>query len=190
MAIGLLVLRIVAGALFARHGAQRLFGFFGGHGPNATGGFFESLGPRPARLMALAVGLAELAGGALFAVGLLSPLAAALMIAVMLTAIATVHWHSGVWVTDGGFEYNLVLATVAFSVTLRRRRQVVVRPRARPARRGREVGPCRAGWRPARRTRRGRRAVPANSRLDRRDAGAGVTTCSTAGRVGAWPAVW
>jgi putative oxidoreductase len=190
MAIGLLVLRIVAGALFAGHGAQKLFGFFGGHGLNATGSVFESLGLRPARIMALAVGLAELAGGALFALGLLTPLAAALMIVVMVTAIATVHWHSGVWVTDGGFEYNLVLATVAFSVTLRRRRQVIVRPRRRLARRGREVGPCRAAWRPARRTRRDRRAVPAQSPLDGRHAGAGMTTCSTAGRGGASPAVW
>lgn len=107
-----MVLRIVVGALFAGHGAQKLFGFFGGHGVNATGGFFESLGLRPGGIMALAAGLAELAGGALFALGLL---AAALMIAVMVTAIATVHWHSGVWVTNGGFEYNLVLAIVAFS---------------------------------------------------------------------------
>jgi putative oxidoreductase len=67
--------------------------------------------------MALAAGLAELAGGALFALGLLTPVAAALMIAVMVTAIATVHRHSGVWLTNAGFEYNLVLATVAFSVT-------------------------------------------------------------------------
>ena len=116
MALGLLVLRIVAGALFAGRGAQKLFGFFGGHGLNATGGFFESRGLRRSGIIPPRAGLAELAGGALFALGLLTPLVAALMIAVMVTAIATVHSHSGVRVTNGGFEYNFVLATVAFPV--------------------------------------------------------------------------
>jgi putative oxidoreductase len=116
MALGLLVLRIVVGALFVGHGAQKLFGFFGGHGLDGTGAFFESLGLRPGRMMALAAGLAELTGGALFALGLLTPLAATLLIAVMVTAIATVHGRNGVWVTNGGFEYNLVLAAVPFAV--------------------------------------------------------------------------
>lgn len=116
MALGLLVLRIVTGALFAGHGAQKLFGAFGGHGLAGTGAFVESLGLRPGRMMALAAGLGELAGGTLLALGLLTPLAAAVLIAVMVTAIATVHWQNGLWVTDGGFEYNLVLATVAFAV--------------------------------------------------------------------------
>jgi putative oxidoreductase len=116
MTLGLLVLRIVVGALFVGHGAQKLFGFFGGHGLDGTGAFFESLGLRPGRMMALAAGLAELTGGALFALGLLTPLAATLLIAVMVTAIATVHGRNGVWVTNGGFEYNLVLAAVPFAV--------------------------------------------------------------------------
>jgi putative oxidoreductase len=90
--------------------------FFGGHGLDGTGAFFESLGLRPGRMMALAAGLAELTGGALFALGLLTPLAATLLIAVMVTAIATVHGRNGVWVTNGGFEYNLVLAAVPFAV--------------------------------------------------------------------------
>jgi putative oxidoreductase len=116
MTLGLLVLRIVVGALFIGHGAQKLFGFFSGHGLDGTGAFFESLGLRPGRMMALAAGLAEMTGGALFALGLLTPLAATLMIAVMVTAIATVHGRNGVWVTNGGFEYNLVLAAVPFAV--------------------------------------------------------------------------
>src|SRR3977135_3190384 len=116
MTLGLLVLRIIVGALFVGHGAQKLFGFFGGHGLDGTGAFFASLGLRPGRMVALAAGLGELTGGALFALGLLTPLAATLLIAVMVTAIATVHGRNGVWVTNGGFEYNLVLAAVAFAV--------------------------------------------------------------------------
>lgn len=117
MSLGLLVLRVVIGALFIGHGAQKLFGFFGGHGPSGTGAFFESLGLRPGRAMALGAGMAELAGGALFALGLLTPLAAAMLIAVMAVAVATVHWSKGLWVSDGGFEYNLVLSAAAFTVT-------------------------------------------------------------------------
>lgn len=117
MNLGLLIVRVVVGALFMGHGAQKLFGSFGGHGPRGTGAFFESLGLRPGRAMAIGAGLAELTGGALFALGLITPLAAALLIAVMAVAVATVHWSKGLWVSDGGFEYNLVLAAVAFGVT-------------------------------------------------------------------------
>jgi putative oxidoreductase len=117
MELGLLVLRVVVGALFVGHGSQKLFGWFGGAGLDGTGGFFESLGLRPGRTLALAAGLAELAGGLLFAAGLMTPLAAALLIAVMTCAIAIVHWPNGLWVSNGGFEYNLVLIAAAFSVT-------------------------------------------------------------------------
>jgi len=68
-------------------------------------------------MLAFGAGLAEVAGGALLALGLVTPLAAALLIAVMATAVATVHWQNGVWATEGGFEYNLVLAAIAFAVT-------------------------------------------------------------------------
>lgn len=117
LALGLLVLRVIVGALFAGHGTQKLFGWFGGHGPDGTGAFFESVGLRPGRAMAICAGLAELAGGALFACGLLTPLAAAMLIAVMVTAVASVHWAKGLWASDGGLEYNLVLVAVAFAVT-------------------------------------------------------------------------
>jgi putative oxidoreductase len=117
MALGLFVLRVVVGGLFIGHGAQKLFGFFGGHGLQGTGAHFDALGFRPGRTMALAAGLAELIGGALFALGLVTPLAAVLLIAVMTTAIGSVHWRGGLWATNGGFEYNLVLVAVAFAVT-------------------------------------------------------------------------
>src|SRR3954451_7580614 len=117
MDVGLLVLRVVVGALMAGHGAQKLFGWFGGPGIAGAAGMMEQLRFRPVRGMALMAGFGEFAGGILFAAGLLTPLAAALIIAVMGTAIASVHWRAGIWSTKGGYEYNLVLIATAFAVT-------------------------------------------------------------------------
>lgn len=117
MELGLLALRMVVGGLFAGHGAQKLFGWFGGHGPDGTGQFFESIGLRPGRRLALLAGGAELTGGLLLALGLVVPAAAALLSAVMVVAIWTVHRANGPWVTDGGWEYNAVLLAVAFALT-------------------------------------------------------------------------
>jgi len=109
MKFGLTVLRTVIGVLFFGHGAQKLFGWFGGHGPEATGQFFESLGLRPGRKHATAAGAAEAGGGAALALGLFTPAAAATLIGVMSQAIRTVHLKNGPWVSDGGYEYNLAL---------------------------------------------------------------------------------
>ena len=117
MNLGLLVIRVVVGALLCGHGAQKLWGWFGGHGLNGTGAFFETLGLRPGGLHAALAGASELTGGALLALGLITPLAAALISAVMLTAIWTVHGPKGLWVTDGGFEYNLVILAAVFACT-------------------------------------------------------------------------
>jgi putative oxidoreductase len=118
MELGLLVLRIVVGLLFMGHGAQKLFGLFGGHGLAGTAGFFEQgLGLRPGKVHATGAGAAEFFGGLLLALGLLTPLAAAALIATMTVAIITVHWSKGVWSTEGGYEYNAVLMAVAFAVT-------------------------------------------------------------------------
>jgi putative oxidoreductase len=114
--LGLLVLRVIVGVLFVGHGAQKLWGWFGGHGIAGTGGFFEALGLRPGRMHASAAGVAEVAGGALLALGLLTPLAGAMLTAVMVMAIWTVHASKGVWATGGGYEYNLVLLAVAFAL--------------------------------------------------------------------------
>ncbi|MDE3070966.1 MAG: DoxX family protein [Acidobacteriota bacterium] len=116
MNVGLLVLRIAVGLLFAGHGAQKLLGWFGGHGLAGTARFFESLGMRPARLHALLAGLAELGGGSLLALGLLTPAAAMVLTAVMTTAIITVHYRNGPWASDGGYEYNLVLVAAVFAL--------------------------------------------------------------------------
>ena len=80
MALGLLIIRLVIGLSFAAHGSQKLFGWFGGYGPKGTGGFFESIGIKPGVLMAVLAGLAEIAGGLLFAAGLWTPLGAALIV--------------------------------------------------------------------------------------------------------------
>jgi putative oxidoreductase len=117
MNLALLVLRVVVGVLFIGHGAQKLFGWFGGAGPKGTGQFFEGLGMKPGKTMAVMAGGGELVGGALCALGLLTPLAAALLSAVMMVAIWTVHRSNGLWVSAGGFEYNLVLLATLFAVT-------------------------------------------------------------------------
>lgn len=116
MDLALLVLRLVVGLFFVGHGAQKLWGSFGGHGPVGTGQFFESLGIRPGRRNAVAAGWSEFLGGALLAVGLLSPLGALLIVSVMTTAIITVHAKNGPWSTEGGYEYNLVLIASAFVI--------------------------------------------------------------------------
>jgi putative oxidoreductase len=104
-----LLLRLVIGGLFFGHGAQKLFGWFGGYGLDATAQGFESMGARPGRLNAIAASGTEIGGGTLLALGLATPLAASGLISVMLTAINRVHFKKGIWNTGGGYEYNLVL---------------------------------------------------------------------------------
>jgi putative oxidoreductase len=114
--LGLAVLRWIVGGLFFGHGTQKLFGWFGGHGPEGTGKFFESLGLRPGRRHATAAGATEAGGGALLALGLFTPAAAAGLIGTMFTAIRKVHGPKGPWVTDGGYEYNLVLMAAVLAL--------------------------------------------------------------------------
>jgi putative oxidoreductase len=116
MEIGLLVLRLVVGLGLAAHGAQKLFGAFGGAGIDGTGAVFEQVGLRPGRLHALVAGVAEFGGGLLIAVGLVTPFAAAAVIAVQTAAVLTVHWRNGFFATNNGFEYNLTLIAAAFAL--------------------------------------------------------------------------
>ena len=109
MGLGRLLLRSMIGGFFVGHGTQKLFGWFGGSGLEATGTGFEAIGLTPGRRNALMAGLAESGGGALLALGLASPLAEAVLISVMVTAVRTVHWKNGPWATNGGYEYNVVL---------------------------------------------------------------------------------
>ncbi|MHB0882995.1 DoxX family protein [Paenibacillus sp. SEL1] len=118
LASGLLLIRLVVGLLLVGHGAQKLFGWFGGYGPKGTGGWMESIGIKPGVFMAVSAGLMELLGGALFAVGLLTPLAALLITATMLGAIFKVHGQNGIWATANGYEYPLVLIAVVIGIAL------------------------------------------------------------------------
>jgi putative oxidoreductase len=116
MNLGLLVLRLVVGLLFVGHGAQKLFGVFGGHGLRGTAGFFEAIGLKPGHIHASAAALLEFGGGLLLALGLLTPFASAALIAVMTAAVITVHGSKGLWNTGGGYEFNLTLAAAAFTL--------------------------------------------------------------------------
>jgi putative oxidoreductase len=117
-ALGLLLVRLVVGLLFIGHGAQKLFGWFGGYGPKGTGGWMDSIGMKPGIVMAVAAGLMELVGGALFASGLFTPLAAVLIALTMLGAIVKVHGQNGIWATANGYEYPLVLLVVVIGIAL------------------------------------------------------------------------
>ncbi|MEU7059023.1 DoxX family protein [Streptomyces sp. NPDC046197] len=113
---GLLLVRLTFGLLMAGHGAQKLFGLFGGSGLTKTGMSFASLGYRPGKLFATIGGLSEFLGGLGLALGLLTPLAAAALIGVMVNAMVTVTGAHGLWDTDGGVEYSVCIAVVALAV--------------------------------------------------------------------------
>jgi putative oxidoreductase len=115
---GLLILRIALGGIFFAHGAQKLFGWFGGGGISGHAGFLESLGVRPARLLAVVSGLGEFFGGLGVLFGLLMPLPAAAIIGTMSVAIIKVQLPKGFWNRDGGMEFPLVLAVQAFVIGL------------------------------------------------------------------------
>ena len=117
MTEGLFVLHVFVGLLFAAHGAQKLFGSFGGPGVEGVTGFMGSLGLEPARFHGIAAGLIEFAGGLLIALGLVTPFAAAALIAVMVTAIVTVHLANGFFNQEGGVEFNLTLIAVLFALS-------------------------------------------------------------------------
>ena len=113
MDLALLLVRLI-GLGFAAHGAQKLFGMFGGYGLAGTGNFFEQIGFRPGRAFAAAAGFSELAGGLLVAFGLLGPIGPMFMIAVMTTAALSVHAPNGFFGQNNGYELPLVYGGLAF----------------------------------------------------------------------------
>lgn len=112
MDLALLLVRLI-GIGMAAHGAQKLFGWFGGYGIAGTGGFMESIGFRPGKLFATAAGISEFAGGLLLALGLFGPIGAMLVIAAMVVAIAF-HAPNGFFGQNQGYELPLLYAAVAF----------------------------------------------------------------------------
>lgn len=115
--LGLLVLRLGFGAAAASHGAQKLFGWFGGHGIEGTGGFFESVGFTPGKRNALFAGLAEGAGGAAVALGLATGPAGAALTGNMVVA-SSVHGYDKFFAQDGGPEMPLAYGVVGTVLTL------------------------------------------------------------------------
>jgi len=115
MDLALLVLRVTVGLLVAAHGAQKLFGWFGGGGLQGTSKFMASLGFRPALGWTAIGSIAEFAGGLLLALGLFSPLGSLGVGSAMAIAITKIHWPK-LWASNGGFEYPLVNLAVAVAV--------------------------------------------------------------------------
>lgn len=115
--LGLLALRAAVGGTLAAHGAQKLFGAFGGGGIEGTGAFLESQGFVPGDISAVLAGLGEFGGGSLLALGLATPLGGAAGAATMSVAAST-HVPNGFWNTQGGLELPAVLGTAAASLAL------------------------------------------------------------------------
>jgi putative oxidoreductase len=116
MGIGLLILRVAVGLTLAAHGAQKLFGWFGGPGLSTTAQGLEQLGFVPGRRNALMAGLTETVAGLLLALGLATPAAAAVLFAVMVVAGVSGHLKQGFFLQNHGYEYTLILGLSALSV--------------------------------------------------------------------------
>jgi putative oxidoreductase len=115
MDIGLLLLRMTVGLTLAAHGGQKLFGWFGGPGLDAVGQILATLGFHPGRRHAVMAGMAEVGGGVLLALGLFTPVAAAVVFSVMLVAGLSAHVKQGFFLTSGGYEYTLVLGVAGLA---------------------------------------------------------------------------
>jgi putative oxidoreductase len=116
--VGLLALRLVTGGLLAGHGAQKLFGAFGGFGLEGTAGWLESMGLKPGKTWAMLAGGGEFGSGLLMALGFLTPLGAIGSFGPMATAWAKVHAGKPIWVTSGGAELPLTNVAVATALAL------------------------------------------------------------------------
>lgn len=107
--VAALILRVTVGLILAAHGAQKLFGWFGGNGLAGNAGWLSSIGIEPGFLMAILAGSAEFFGGLALVLGLLTRPAALITAFTMLVAIFSVHISNGLFVADGGYEYALIL---------------------------------------------------------------------------------
>ena len=118
MDTGLILFRVVIGSLMAAHGAQKLFGWFGGYGLAGTAGFFDALGFRPGRFFAATAAGAEVVSGVLIALGLFGAVGPALMLSVMIVAAISVHWEHGLFATSNGIELPLIYGVAAAALAL------------------------------------------------------------------------
>jgi putative oxidoreductase len=109
-------LRIVVGSIMAAHGAQKLFGWWGGPGLSGTAGMCSSLAYRVPFFMACGLALAEFGGGLSLATGFLTPLGALAVTVVMLNAVYLIHWPKGFFNVNGGYEFNLLIAASAVAL--------------------------------------------------------------------------
>jgi putative oxidoreductase len=114
-----MIVRVVQGSLMAGHGAQKLFGSFGGPGLEGTSGFMEMLGMRPGRPWAFLAGLSEFGGGVLTALGLLKPLGPLGVIGAMSMATRKAHWGKPIWVTEGGAELPVLNIAISTALMIR-----------------------------------------------------------------------
>ena len=111
-----LAVRIPVGIIFVAHGAQKLFGWFGGYGLAGTAGWMDSIGLHPGTLLALLAGSAEFFGGLALLLGLLVRPASVALAFTMLVAIFSVHISKGLFLSNGGFEYGLALLAVSVAL--------------------------------------------------------------------------
>ena len=114
-----LPLRVGAGVIFAAHGTQKLFGWFGGYGLEGTAGWMASIGLEPGLLMAAMAGSAEFFGGLLLIVGLLVRPAALILAITMVVAIVTAHLPNGLFMENNGYEFGLALLAVSVGLAFR-----------------------------------------------------------------------
>ncbi|UGA53810.1 DoxX family protein [Vibrio sp. VB16] len=113
---GALVLRIPVGIIFMAHGAQKLFGWFGGYGLEGTGQWMASIGLGAGVLMAFLAGSAEFFGGLFLLLGLLTRPAAAALAFTMVVAISAVHLENGLFLSNNGYEFGLALLAASVSL--------------------------------------------------------------------------
>lgn len=114
-----LAIRVSAGAIFAAHGGQKLFGWFGGYGLQGTAGWMETIGLEPGLLMASMAGGAEFFGGLMLITGLLVRPAAFVLAITMLVAIVTVHLQHGLFLSNNGYEFGLALLAISVALVFR-----------------------------------------------------------------------
>lgn len=114
-----LPLRVGAGVIFAAHGAQKLFGWFGGYGLEGTAGWMTSIGLEPGLPMAVLAGGAEFFGGLLLIIGLFVRPAALMLAITMVVAIVTVHLEHGLFLSNNGYEFGLALLVISAALAVR-----------------------------------------------------------------------